>query len=284
MTFRPLVLCYHAISDLWRDPLAVPVEALEQQLRMLLRAGMRPVAAAGVMANRRRTFHVTFDDAYCSVRTAVPVLERLGIPATVFVCSDHACSGRRLDVPELRDRMGQHPDELLTMSWETLRELAERGVEIGSHSASHAHLTQLRDDELRHELAGSREQIEDELGRPCRFLSYPYGEDDVRVRAAAQRAGYQAAYTLRAHRRRAGAFGLPRVDVYGWDGMGRFAVKASPLWDPGLYVLHALRRPARGSAERVSTRPGRRNRRSLRSPGGGGGEVEVESESRSRTQ
>jgi peptidoglycan/xylan/chitin deacetylase (PgdA/CDA1 family) len=270
VTFRPLVLCYHAVSHRWPDPLAVPVEALEQQLRMLLRAGMRPVPAAGVMANRRRTFHVTFDDAYRSVRTAVPVLERLGIPATVFVCSDHACSGRRLDVPELRDRMGPDPDELLTMSWETLRELAERGVEIGSHSASHAHLTELGDDELRHELAGSREQIEDELGRPCRFLSYPYGEDDVRVRAAAQHAGYQAAYTLRAHRRRAGAFGLPRVDVYGWDGMGRFAVKASPLWDPGLYLLHALRRQARGSAERVSTSPGIRNGRSLRSPGGGG--------------
>jgi peptidoglycan/xylan/chitin deacetylase (PgdA/CDA1 family) len=250
--FRPLVLCYHAISDLWLDPLAIGLDALEKQLRLLLRAGLRPVSADHVMANRRHTFHVTFDDAYRNVGTAVPLLERLGIPATIFVCTDHARDGRRLDVPELRHRMGEHPEELLTMQWETLHELAERGVEIGSHTASHPHLLDLGDDELREELAGSRERIEDELGRPCRFISYPYGEDDPRVRDAARHAGYAAGYTLRGHRRRAGRFSLPRVDVYRRDGAGRFAVKSSPLWDPALYVLDAVRRSPRPAARTVS--------------------------------
>jgi peptidoglycan/xylan/chitin deacetylase (PgdA/CDA1 family) len=255
VTLRPLVLCYHAISDLWLDTLAVPVEAFERQLRMLLRAGLTPVPAGSVAANRPRTFHVTFDDAYRSVLTAIPVLERLGVPATVFACTKYAHDGGRLDIPELRDRTGGRPDELLTMPWDTLRELAARGVEIGSHTASHPHLVELGDDELRRELAGSRERIEDELRRPCRFVSYPYGEDDRRVRAAAQSAGYEAGYTVRRPRRRAGEFCLPRVDIYRTDGFGRFAIKASPLWDPILYVFRAIRRDA--SAERAPSQRGR---------------------------
>src|SRR5215207_2320419 len=131
MPFRPLVLCYHAVSDRWADPLAVGPDAIERQLKILMRAGFRPEPADAVLANRRRALHVTFDDAYMNVLAAVPVLERLGVPATVFACSDYAEDGRPLDVPELRERRGRHPEELATMPWETLRELAGRGLEIG---------------------------------------------------------------------------------------------------------------------------------------------------------
>src|SRR5215208_6892216 len=162
MPFRPLVLCYHAVSDLWTDPLAVSAEALERQLGLLLRARLRPVRADGVLDNRARTLHITFDDCYRNVLDAVPVLERLGVHATVFACSGYAGDGRPLDVPELADRRGAHPDELATMTWDMLRELAERGVEIGSHTVSHPHLPELEDAELAAELRDSRERIGDE--------------------------------------------------------------------------------------------------------------------------
>jgi peptidoglycan/xylan/chitin deacetylase (PgdA/CDA1 family) len=240
--FRPLVLCYHAVSAGWSDPLAVEAATLERQLRLLLRSGLRSITAGEVLENPRRSFHVTFDDAYRSTAAAVPVLERLGVSASLFVCTKYARDGCRFDVPELHDRTGDDLDELLTMPWETLRELAARGVEIGSHTVSHPHLPHLTDAALRHELADSRAEIEAELGRPCRFVAYPYGDDDGRVHAAARAAGYTAAYTLRGSAWHPNALALRRVDVYRGDGATRFAAKATPAGGPAMAASAAIRR------------------------------------------
>jgi peptidoglycan/xylan/chitin deacetylase (PgdA/CDA1 family) len=240
--FRPVVLCYHAISSQWNDPLAVDADAFGRQLRLLLRAGMKPVRADEVLANRRRSFHVTFDDAYRSISGALTLLEQFGVRSSVFVCTAFAREGRRFHVPELEGRVGDAPDELLTMPWETLRDLAARGIEIGSHSVSHPHLPQLTELELRDELLDSREEIESQLGRPCRFVAYPYGDSDPRVRRAARQAGYVAGYSLRGGWQGADPFALPRVDIYRRDGVVRFVGKVSPAGRPVAAALDAIRR------------------------------------------
>ncbi len=250
MRFRPVVLCYHAVSAQWNDPLAVDVVTFRRQLRLLLRSGFTPAPVEDVLANRRRCFHVTFDDAYRNITAALPVLEALGIPTSIFVCTGLARDGSRFRVPELEGRVVETADELLTMPWETLRDLAARGIEIGSHSVSHRHLPELTERELRQELVDSRDAIEAEVGRPCRLLAYPYGDNDARVRAAARRAGYLAAYTLRDGWPRADRFALPRVDVYRRDGTGRFLAKVSPAGRPALAALGAVRRRARGPRAR----------------------------------
>jgi peptidoglycan/xylan/chitin deacetylase (PgdA/CDA1 family) len=240
--FRPLVLCYHAISERWNDPLAILEAAFERQLRLLLSRGRIPIDLEGVLSNRRGTFHVTFDDAYRSMMTAVPLLERLGVRATVFVCTEYARDGRPFVVPELRGRVGEEPHELSTMSWDELRDLAARGVGIGSHTVSHPHLPELTDAELRREVADSREEIEAALSQPCRFLAYPYGDDDERVHTAACDAGYLAAFTLRGSVLRANQYALPRIDIYRRDRMLRFAAKASRAGPASLSALTAIRR------------------------------------------
>jgi peptidoglycan/xylan/chitin deacetylase (PgdA/CDA1 family) len=238
--FRPLVLCYHAVSTHWNDPLAVDAVTLRRQLRLLLRAGLRPVDGDDVLANRPRSFHVTFDDSYRNFAAALPVMRDLGVRASVFVCTGLAGEGRAFHVPELEQRMPDSADELLTMPWQTLCELSAHGVEIGSHSVSHPHLPELSDSELRHELVDSREEIEARVGRPCRFLAYPYGDNDARVRTAARRAGYVAAYALRAGWPGADPVALPRVDIYRRDGLSRFLAKVSPLGRPVAAALRAL--------------------------------------------
>jgi peptidoglycan/xylan/chitin deacetylase (PgdA/CDA1 family) len=238
----PLVLCYHAVSDTWPDELAVRAADFERQLRMLLARRFRPASAREVVDGRGRELHVTFDDAYRTLTTnAVPVLERLGVRATVFACSAYARDGRPLDVPELSQQLAAHPREMETLSWDGLRELAERGVEIGSHTVSHPHLPELSDDALRTELEDSRCELEDELGRACPYLAYPYGHDDPRVHRAAARAGYDAAFSLVANpvAVRGDRFALPRVDLYRKDGALRAVAKTSAL------------RPALGRAART---------------------------------
>src|SRR3954452_15915050 len=64
-----LVLCYHAISETWPAALSTTPERFEAQLDLLLRRGYRPqtFTAAIKGATRKKTFAVTFDDAYRSV-------------------------------------------------------------------------------------------------------------------------------------------------------------------------------------------------------------------------
>jgi peptidoglycan/xylan/chitin deacetylase (PgdA/CDA1 family) len=227
--FRALVLCYHAVSDSWPDQLAVPRRQLEAHLTSLLRRGYRPATAAESLDGPRGSLHVTFDDAYTNVRDGLAVLERLRIPATVFACTGYAADGRPLDVPELAVEAAKYPSEMATMNWNDLRELADRGVEIGSHTVTHPHLTRLAEADLDRELGESRARLEDELGRPCNLLAYPYGENDDRVREAARRAGYVAAFALRESFAPADPFALPRVDLYRKDTRLRARLKTSLL-------------------------------------------------------
>jgi peptidoglycan/xylan/chitin deacetylase (PgdA/CDA1 family) len=142
-------------------------------------------------------------------------------------------------VPELAERTQGFHEEAQTMSWEKLRESVTMGVDIGSHTVSHPHLTSLGDAELALELASSKRRLEDELARPCRFLAYPYGEHDRRVRAAARAAGYEGAFALGA--RDGDRFAIPRIDFYRSDGPLRVALKTSGVYRPIQGLLAALR-------------------------------------------
>jgi peptidoglycan/xylan/chitin deacetylase (PgdA/CDA1 family) len=151
------------------------------------------------------------------------------VAGTVFACSGYAEDGRPLEIRELAAPLATHPEELRTTSWDGLRDWAEQGLEIGSHTVSHPHLPALSDAELAVELRESRARIEDELARPCTILAYPYGELDDRVRNAVRRAGYEAAYALRAETRPFDRYALPRVDLYRKDTALRSAAKTSAI-------------------------------------------------------
>lgn len=234
---RALVLCYHAVSDAWEHSLSVRPTAFERQLRFLVRL-FRPVTAADIVHGRGPLLHVTFDDAFRSVDAALPALLRLGVPATVFACTDLADEGRPLAVPELADEAAAHPEELSTYRWDRLGQLADRGLEVGSHTCSHPHLPRLGDDELDRELRESRTRLEDELKRPCRFLAYPFGDEDGRVRAAARRAGYDAAFALPGDAAAPDDFAVPRLGIWRRDSLPRVAAKLAlakgrrPPWLP----------------------------------------------------
>jgi peptidoglycan/xylan/chitin deacetylase (PgdA/CDA1 family) len=240
---RPLVLCYHAVSDGWPHALAVRPAAFERQLQGLLGRGFRPGDAGEAIAGRGRILHVTFDDAYKSIAGALDVLEQLGVPATIFAATAFADEGLPLDVPELAADMIAHRNELETMDWDELRALADRGFEIGSHTVSHPHLPRLTEAEIERELRESRARCEEELGRPCRLLAYPYGEHDARVKNLAERAGYEAAFTLHGTRERPGRYSIRRAHVYRGDSLLRATLKTSFVARPA-YRAAALVRAA----------------------------------------
>jgi peptidoglycan/xylan/chitin deacetylase (PgdA/CDA1 family) len=226
MVVRSLTLMYHAVSDAWDDALAMRVDDFDLVLTRLVAARRRGASAADVLARPGdpRLLHVTFDDAFASVVNALPTLRRLRIPATIFVCTDLARDGAPLAISEL-DRVSQR-DELRTLDWDALDELAQDElIEIGSHTRTHAHLPRLSDDELRSELRESKAAIEDRLGREARFLAYPFGEEDDRVRRATERAGYSGAFAAPGFSVRANSYSLPRTGFWRDESAARQRLK-----------------------------------------------------------
>ena len=75
--------------------------AFEEQVRHALGAGYAPATADEVLPGSGKLVHVTFDDAFRSIGGALDQLAALGVPATVFACSDYADEGRPLEVGDL---------------------------------------------------------------------------------------------------------------------------------------------------------------------------------------
>lgn len=228
-----LVLCYHALSDTWPADLSVAPGPFEEQLEELLGRGYRGVTFTEAVTGRDGAprLSVTFDDAYRSViELAFPILSRLGLPATVYVPADFVGVDGPMSWPGIDCWLdGPHEEEMRCLDPAELKTLAGAGWEIGSHTRSHPHLPALPPDSLEEELKGSRERLEDALGLPCRSIAYPYGDVNRRVVRAAERAGYEAAGTLRAWELRRNPLLWPRVGVYRGDSLERFKLKVSPL-------------------------------------------------------
>jgi len=134
---------------------------------------------------------LTFDDGYQDLLDHVlPVLKRFGFRATFFLVSDRVGGTNSWDA-----RHGDPPRRL--MGWNEAATLVAQGMEIGSHSRTHPFLTNLSESEMEQEIRGSKEMIEDRLGRPVRSFSYPHGLHDARCRRLVASAGYSGAFSTR---------------------------------------------------------------------------------------
>ena len=231
-----LVLCYHAVSERWPEVTAIEPERLETQVRRLLRHGWKATTftEAVLAPPAPRTLAITFDDAFRSVyRFAAPILERLGVVATMFVPAAFPESGRALDWPNIGRWIGTtHERELEPASWAELAALGAAGWEIGSHTSSHARLPDLAPGTLDEELRGSKAEIERRVGRPCRSIAFPYGDVDQRIASAAAAAGYEAGAALLPVRHEHDLMRFPRVFISRDEGdlLHRLHLRRSVRW------------------------------------------------------
>ncbi len=229
-------LCYHSIAAPGPDWTSVPPDLFERQLDALRRRGYRAAGtehlagmAAGGRLDARRAL-LTFDDGYVdNYTTALPLLREYGFRGIVFLLPPYVDSGAPFDWPEVADRQLQHPDVMRSMDWSQAGEMAEAGCEFGSHGLTHRHLPDLSDADLRDELADSKRQMEERLGKPCPLFVYPFGEWDRRVAEAAADTGYEWAFTLPYESQRdTTPMTLPRIAVDQRDSRWRFELKLQP--------------------------------------------------------
>lgn len=180
---RLVVLMYHGLQQLAADPgrfdprYSVRPDAFAAQLDCLLaaRGGAWLPGDAGaplVPRGEQPAVMISFDDGdVTNALQALPALRARRLRALFFVTSGFV-------------------DQAGMLCRRQLRELAEAGMPIGSHGATHRFLNTLTAAELASELRDSRDRLEQWIGRPVRHLALPGGRGGEREREAAHEAGY----------------------------------------------------------------------------------------------
>ncbi|HEY2372303.1 MAG TPA: polysaccharide deacetylase family protein [Gaiellaceae bacterium] len=219
------VLLYHAFGD-DNDRYVVSRTAFARQLRMLalLRFRVRPYAEiARMLRDGRvpppRTVALTFDDGYAdNADVAVPLLERHGFPATIFLVSARlGADNDWTEEPPLRGRA--------LLSAEQLAPLRSHRVDFGAHTRTHPDLTV--SDAATDEVASSRTELEAALGLSVPTFAYPYGRVDDRAVAAVRDAGFESACTTDPRLAQVGddPLRVPRVEIKRDDSLFTFLRK-----------------------------------------------------------
>ncbi len=250
------ILMYHRVARLGAyDQLTVTPERFEQQIAALasrwrpigLPAAVDQLEAGTPAAN---AVAVTFDDGYRdNLVHALPVLRRHRVPATIFV------TARFGDGTLRHPRYAGEPGRL-HLDWDEIAALAsEPGITIGSHSLTHPHLTRLDDAAVDAEIAGSRTEIAERIGRTVDFFCYPSGDLGDRERRRVAAAGYRAAVSVRpgGNRDLRDRFGLRRTEVTDRDDARALELKLVGAYDAVHALLHwrrerGFRRAARSGS------------------------------------
>jgi len=89
------------------------------------------------------------------------------------------------------------------------------GMDIGSHTRTHAKLTELPAEQARDQITLSKSTLEEAIGCPVKHFCYPYGWFNTEHVAMVQQAGYVTATTTRRGRVHVGAdpYTLNRIMV-----------------------------------------------------------------------
>jgi peptidoglycan/xylan/chitin deacetylase (PgdA/CDA1 family) len=117
---------------------------------------------------------LTFDDGWASqYKYAVPILEKYHFTGTFFIITGYANSKYKA-----------------YMSWDQIKELDKKGMDIESHSVHHFNPLKLSTPQLNKELVDSKKTLEEKLSHPITTYAYPDYIQNQAIRDAVKSAGY----------------------------------------------------------------------------------------------
>jgi peptidoglycan/xylan/chitin deacetylase (PgdA/CDA1 family) len=229
-----VVVAFHRVTDAPdSDSLSVSPRTFERYCRFFDRH-FRVVSLGDLvdkLARGVRLDHelaITFDDGYRdNFENAMPVLQKLSLPATFFVVSDWIGT----DVVPWWDR--QQGFRYPWMTWEQVRSLHRQGFEIGGHTRTHVDLGAVPEIQAAEEIFGVRRELEQRLGSAVDLFAYPYGRRDNIVeanRALVKAAGFRCCCSCFGGINQPGTdpFHVARIPITSWYASpGQLAFEAA---------------------------------------------------------
>lgn len=197
------ILMYHQLG---RPPkfsrqrgLFVSRELFRRQMDELCQAGFETVSLDAVRAapeGTARRVTVTFDDGFAGAfHVALPILSARDFSAIQFIVANRKTNQWDADLGHARYPL---MDDHQIADW------LAAGHEIGAHSLSHPHLTQIPLGDARQEIFESKARLEDRFQRPVRHFCYPYGDVNPAIRELVMEAGFETACSTDAGSHRVG--------------------------------------------------------------------------------
>ena len=240
---RVPVFMYHDILSPKQVFFDVTPAELEADFEFLREQGATPIHLWQLVAHLQtglplpeKAVLLSFDDGYGGHYEHVyPLLEKYNFPAVFSIYLN-----------KLEGRTARS-----SLTWRQLREMAANPlVTIAAHSISHPEdLRELPDDELRAEIFDSKQILEEELGIPIDYFTYPAGHSDERVEALTAEAGFKAALSMDDAREdfANASRDLLVISRFGQSTLERFAPEAwggdpPPRTDGGFDFSTAIRR------------------------------------------
>lgn len=196
--FSVPILLYHRFAPTSPNAFTVSVKKFEEQMNYLKASGYQVIPLRSLVdyylgkgsPPPARAVVITIDDGHASVyHYAFHILKKYGFPATLFI---YPCCIERANY---------------ALNWSQIREMANQGLEIGSHTRYHPNFRIERrrlsptayEELVTTELTSSKKILEEKLQRSILYLSYPFGYHDEVLEKRAYEAGYQAMFTIARH-------------------------------------------------------------------------------------
>jgi peptidoglycan/xylan/chitin deacetylase (PgdA/CDA1 family) len=244
---RFCILMYHMVAEprsAEESRFAIRPHRFASHMQALREGGYHPVSLARIEAHLKgeadlpeKTVSVTFDDGFSDNFTdAFPVLQRFGIPATIFLAHDTLGADNRW-----MHTRGYPRRQML--DWSQIARMQSAGISFGSHTLSHPRLSTLDRTAADVEIRGAKTALEDKLGRSVDHFAYPYGDWCGETVELVREAGYSLACSTRSgfNRHDVDPLLLRRIEVYGsdpaWKLMQklRFGTNEAGLLHPAKY-------------------------------------------------
>ena len=220
-----VVLLYHRVGGRSTSAVDLPLGLFTEQMEELAASGgvvsldeALPLLASPEPPAGPPRVAITFDDGTGDfAELAVPVLDRLRLPATLYLATAPVEDGRPFS-----------PDAD-PLSWSALADAVATGVvDVGSHTHSHVLLDRLDPAQVGEELDRSIGLIEERLGRRPRHFAYPKALPGSPAADAAVRSRFASAAIAGTRPNRYGrtdAHRLHRSPIQTGDGMTWFRRK-----------------------------------------------------------
>ncbi|MDP8904260.1 MAG: polysaccharide deacetylase family protein [Chloroflexota bacterium] len=242
------ILFYHRVSTA-RDPLAVTPHRFRDQMSFLARNDYTVVDITRALdlapnSNGTKLIALTFDDGYLDIaENALPILQKLGFHATVFVATG-AIDGVVT--------FGWYDEQPPLLSWDDVMSLDAAGTfRFEAHTVTHPNLLHVDDVTARREIAGSKADLENRLKRPVTSFCYPAGLFGKRERALVIDAGYSSAVSCEPGVNAHGGdlFALRRTGIDARDALVDFRAKLAGAHDKPLPLRALYRRRRYGALQ-----------------------------------